>query len=56
MKLETRFDVALAAERVEREEAHPADVEKLRSFGTIAAHLADGYMPRDIAGSGRSGT
>jgi hypothetical protein len=36
--------------------ARPADLEKLRSLDSIAADLADGYMPVGIAGNGHSRT
>jgi hypothetical protein len=37
-------------------EIRQADLEKLRSLGTIAADLADGYMPVGMAGYGHSRT
>jgi hypothetical protein len=37
-------------------QTRPADLEELHSLGTIAAGMTGGYMPGDIAGSGRSET
>lgn len=37
-------------------QTRPADLEELGSLESIAAGLADGYMPVGIAGSGHSRT
>jgi hypothetical protein len=37
-------------------QTRPADLEELGSLDSIAAGMTGGYMPGDIAGSGRSET